>query len=383
MRHKLTRSYLYIFGCLLLLMSIPQQGAEKLRGTTASFLAPSWKNIAQSRIWLASLFSKDFFHKQAGQEFLTEQIQNLQLENQLLHLEINRLKLIEHHLSAKSKGIVPEHTPTESVEFQGISAKVIFRSPSSWHNSLWLDVGEEKNKELGFAYVAKNSPVTLGTSVLGIIDYVGKKQSRVKLISDPGLSPAVRVHRGNCQKRFLLAHIEHIMDSLRTPLLKDSKLQAEFKSHLENFKEKFKQEDAPHLVLAKGELKGCCRSSWRSQIPLLRGVGFNYDFADSEGPARDLRTGIPENLPLSQKASFVAPPLVKVGDLLVTTGMDGLFPEGLNVAKITYIHPLKEGDYYYELDALPTVENMDDLSIVFILPPLGYNQIDLPAPIGR
>ncbi|PJD95128.1 MAG: rod shape-determining protein MreC [Parachlamydia sp.] len=364
-------------------MSIPQQGAEKLRGTAASFLAPSWKNIAQSRIWLASLFSKDFFHKQAGQEFLTEQIQSLQLENQLLHLEINRLKLIEHHLGAKSTGVVPEHTSPDSIEFQGISAKVIFRSPSSWHNSLWLDVGEEKNKELGFAYVAKNSPVTLGTSVLGIIDYVGKKQSRVKLISDPGLSPAVRVHRGSCQKRFLLAHIEHMLDSLRTPLLKDPQLQAEFKSHLENFKEKVKQEDASHLVLAKGELKGCCRSSWRSQIPLLRGVGFNYDFADNEGPARDLRTGIPENLPLAQKASFVAPPLVKVGDLLVTTGMDGLFPEGLNVAKITYIHPLKEGDYYYELDALPTVENMDDLSIVFILPPLGYNQIDLPAPIGR
>ena len=45
------------------------------------------------------------------------------------------------------------------------------------------------------------------------------------------------------------------------------------------------------IYLAKGELYGSSKPLWRTQRHQLKGTGFNYDFADGEGPARDLQTG--------------------------------------------------------------------------------------------
>ena len=75
--------------------------------------------------------------------------------------------------------------------------------------------------------------------------------------------------------------------------------------------------------------------------------------------------------------------MLKVNDLLVTTGMDGVFPEGLHVATVTKIRPLKEGDYYYQLEAIPTAGNLEEISIVSILPPTGYDPNNQPSLIGR
>ncbi|NBU62870.1 MAG: rod shape-determining protein MreC, partial [Chlamydiae bacterium] len=85
----------------------------------------------------------------------------------------------------------------------------------------------------------------------------------------------------------------------------------------------------------------------------LSGYGFNYDFADSEGGPFDLRT---EHL-------------IRVGDLLVTTGLDGIFPRGLHVGVVTKIDPLKEGGYAYGLSATPSVHELQYLDNVQILPP--------------
>ena len=60
-----------------------------------------------------------------------------------------------------------------------------------------------------------------------------------------------------------------------------------------------------------------------------------------------------------------------MGDILVTTGMDGVFPADLKIAKVTKIESLKEGDYYYTLEAKPLSKQLEDLSAVIILPALG------------
>jgi hypothetical protein len=110
----------------------------------------------------------------------------------------------------------------------------------------------------------------------------------------------------------------------------------------------------------------------------LHGIGFNYDFPDDEGPARELRSGLPINSAGDQQAI----PILKVKDLLVTTGLDGVFPEGLHVAEVTHVHPLREGDYYYEIEAIPTAGNLNELSILYVMPPLGYDIDDQPPPLG-
>jgi hypothetical protein len=128
------------------------------------------------------------------------------------------------------------------------------------------------------------------------------------------------------------------------------------------------------LYLAKGELNGALTQSYRSSSQILRGTGFNYDFADEEGPARDLRTG----KPIGQSDKSANPPLIKVNDLLLTTGMDGVFPPHLQVAVVSKIIPLKEGDYTYEIEAKPTAGDLNQLSLVFVIPPIGYDPEDLP-----
>ena len=98
----------------------------------------------------------------------------------------------------------------------------------------------------------------------------------------------------------------------------------------------------------------------------MKGLGFNYDFSDNEGPARDLRTG--EIVGSSSKKQVA---LLKEGDLLITSGLDGIFPAGLEVAVVSKVHCLKEGASSYELEAKAIAENFNELSSVFVLPPLS------------
>lgn len=205
-----------------------------------------------------------------------------------------------------------------------IPARIIFRSPHSWNSTVWVATDSHT------AAIAKNSPVVVGKSIVGVVDYVGKGQCRIRLITDSGLTPSVRAVR---------------------------------------------EVDGKLWHLAKGELQGRSEPLWRRKSHQLHGSGFQYDFPDGYGPARDLRTGKP------QDSSLPPLPLVEVGDLLITTGMDGVFPPNFQVATVDEIHILKEGNYFYNLEATPTAGNLEDLSLVFILPPMGYHPHDLPPTI--
>lgn len=323
---KTPKAYLLLFAAILLLMSTPKESSEKLRGSTAAFLAPGWEGILLGVNTLQSYMpskTKLGINKSAPSSDI--KMQQLQLENQRLKSEISRLQgLIQNELYLKTEKM-------KSLQLQTIPAQVIFRSPLTWSSSLWLNVGMANNQTLGSVVVAKNSPVVVGTSLVGVVDYVGMHQCRVRLITDSGLTPSVRATREDPQK-------EHAI-----------------------------------LSLAKGELHGSSKPLWRTYGNILKGIGFNYDFADESGSARDLRSG----LPLQGKEPAIS--ILKVGDLLVTTGMDGVFPAGLHVAVVTKIDLLKEGDYYYELEAKPTAGNLHELSIAFVMPPVGYDVNDQPA----
>ncbi|NGX44525.1 MAG: hypothetical protein K1060chlam3_00693, partial [Candidatus Anoxychlamydiales bacterium] len=229
------------------------------------------------------------------------------------------------------------------VEYQALSAKVIFRSPSSWSSSIWINVGEKNNEQLSKLIIAKNSPVVIGNSLVGIVEYVGQNLSRVRLITDSGFIPSVRAVRGSIQDKSLL----NIIESLKNHVYARDNLFYS-KDEKENFLDKLislnsrltnQKEDK---YLAKGELHGSSQPLWRSKGTKLKGVGFNYDYADEEGPARDLKSG---KIILDPESKRVA--LIEKGDLLVTTGMDGIFPKGLNVALVTKVYDLEDGDYAY------------------------------------
>lgn len=309
--------------------------------------------------------------------------ERLESENHFLRLEINKLRaLLEQKAQVelldqelKHYALVPrryeEMKFLANVSHQAVPARVIYRDPSSWSSSVWIDVGQQTNAILGRAVIQKNSPVILGRSLVGAVDYVGEKQSRVRLVTDATLKPAVRAVRGSAQNMLLVEHIDPILRSLAHR--KDLTLNSNEKNALIKLLQKWKSSLSCHtegFYLAKGIIQGGGTPLWRSVNQSVRGIGFNYDFPDDEGPARELATG----KPIGGESSDVSIPIIKLNDLLVTSGMDGVFPPGLRVAEVTHIHPLREGGYTYEIEASLVVGNLDTLHTVFIIPPIGYEE---------
>jgi cell shape-determining protein MreC len=296
---------------------------------------------------------------------LTREIEVLKQENLMLKSQIDVLRhfmatesLMEKELERlKSLGDgdffrrrKEEILRLIELQARAVSCRVIFREPASWSSSFWINVGERTNKVLAKKVVAKNSPVVVGTSLVGVVEYVGYRRSRVRLISDSGLTPSVRVLRGGEQDRYVLEHVETVLDDLAT--------RGEFKEAVDALSavKKALVSQVKTAYLAKGELSGNSAPLWRSRGLKLHGVGFNYDFADEEGPER----------PLSSQTE----PVIKVSDLLVTTGMDGVFPAGLRVAQVAKIELLREGASSYEIDAKAAAGSLDELVYVSVFPPL-------------
>ncbi len=361
MNRKSSKPFLLLIATVFLFMSIPRNATEHLSGLTMAFMAPFWGSITDVRLLASSPMG---ITNQATITPTQEELEKLKLQNLLLVREIERLREALHFKKNKIS------TP--------IAARVIFRSPSSWNSSLWIDVGRVDNASAGEQVIAKNSPVLVGNALVGVVDYVGEHQARVRLITDSGLTPSVRASRGHIQNRWAIENINRLLTFIdsRPQLLSES--QKPIASELQKLKKLLLQSE-PSWNLAKGELHGGSKPLWRSQGNLLRGIGFNYDFADEEGPARDLRTGASIG---ANTAQYPLQPLLKPDDLLITTGLDGVFPPGLLVAEVTKIDLLREGDYYYSLEAKPVVDHLDELSVVFVIPPLGYDPLDQPPCIG-
>lgn len=369
MRRHTYKKYVLIGLALFLAASFPIVLVEKVRTKIIAPLALIWNGVHR-------------LETQKGME-----VSRLEAENHLLRIEIGKLRaLIEQQakldtLSDELNRFEHSSRRYDEIQYlqgllsQAIPARVIYRDPGSFSSSLWISVGEETNQQLNRVIVQKNSPVILGRSIVGAIDYVGKKQSRVRLITDVALKPSVRAVRGYPQNMALLESINPILRHLtaRTDLPISSAERASLTALLESLKTQI-SEDVEGWYLAKGIIQGVGTPMWRSLNHRLRGIGFNYDFADAEGPARDLDSGKPVDTDLDLPAL----PLIQENDLLVTTGMDGVFPPGLRVAEVIEIFPLREGAYTYEIEASPSVGNLDTLQTVFVIPPIGYNSEDQP-----
>ncbi len=309
------RALFFLFLLLISSLSTPESLSNTLRAGAFNLFSGYFEFLAGSKTDKES-----------------EEIQQLKVENQLLRNEISAFKKQfeqEHFLleAALSKDLSPllqkrkqEHEDYFKLQLSSAAVRVIFRPLNHWTSSLWVDAGEERNEQLGRKVICKNSPVLLGNAIVGVVDYVGRKGSQIRLITDPSLNPSVRIKRGS-------------------------------------------------WLLAKGELRGESTPMLRGRSQRLMGIGFHYDFADEEGPARDLRSG----KPLDKDSTLPALPLVQPKDTLVTTGMDGLFPKGLNVGIVERLFPLKEGDCAYDLEALPAAGNLNALTVLFILPPVMPN----------
>lgn len=317
--------YFLLVLFLFFWIGLPKQTADGLRSCSVAALAPSWKWAKGVQKYLSDRPGV-FRTKNRVEE---EELKRLRLENRTLRLEMEKMShwfVAEARLQNQMdllKGLTRELTQAEEErwrtffqrrvahlrdlmqwELMAIPAQVIYRDPVSWSSSIWVNVGEESNRNLGSAVIAKNSPVISGDCLVGVVDYVGKRQSRIRLITDSGLAPAVRAVR---QSKYL----------------------------------------------AKGEIHGSSFPFWRSRSLLLNGIGFNFDYPDAEGAAQ------------------LGVPIIQEGDLLVTSGLDGVFPPDLRVGKVVKVGVPKPGRHAYDIEAEPLALSMNDLEMLFILPPVN------------
>lgn len=385
--------YLLLTVFLFTLLNLPQNVVNPLRSIAISGLIPSWVKLSKSRTFFLSV--PTFSDPIATDELPKEpKLQKLQVENQILTEQKEaifewlmfdqkidqQVQRMENILEEKKGQKDPfwqdffqrraeELKSSLDKQIQAYPAKVVFREPSSWCSSIWIDVGEEQSELLGNPIIEKNSPVVVGQSVIGVVEYVGKKQSRVRLITDSGLCPSVRAVRGAPQDQALFELVQSLLMRLRAreDLFQTTAEQNRFLEQLTTVKDRITQ-DPKGLYLAKGELHGSSYPLWRSRSQTLKGIGFNYDFPDAEGSARDLLNG----KPYTSASEDDKVPLLKVGDLLVTSGLDGIFPPGLHVGIVSKLFDLEDGSFYYNLEAKPTAGNLDDLSQVFVLPPVNF-----------
>lgn len=233
-----------------------------------------------------------------------------------------------------------------------VTANVIYREPSNWSSAIWVDAGETHNKMYKKKIIAVDSPVIFGDHLVGVVEKVDKYKSLVRLITDSRVTPSVRCVRGYEQDAYIKNHMMRLKEVLSLQDGKYAPLENALALQIDNFNGE-EQTD----FLGKGYVSGSSHPIWRGRSLCLQGTGFNYNFGDDEGAPQSLHEN--SKIPLFQK-----------GDVLLTTGMDGVFPANLLVAFVTKVFPMKEGAVSCDLQAKISLPEFIDLRKVTILPPL-------------
>lgn len=359
MKRQTYRPYLFLGIFFLGILNLPLGWTNGGRASVVSF-ASSFSMGSNASTTTPPELEKLLIRKQ------NKTLRSRLLSEERVEHQLKKLKSFEILGEKKSEAFFKRRQQAAEVllnlELYSLFAQVIYRSSASWNSTLWINVGERDNVSLQEKIVSVNSPVLKGQHLIGVVEYVGKTKSRVRLLTDSTLIPSVRVARGGSENREILELLEILLQQLS---LRDD-THEEF-AVLESLKQRLDQ-GLNERYLAKGELYGTSSPLWRGCSSTLKGIGFNYDFSDEEGATLELRSGKPLDR-LSGKEEVA---LIKKGDLLVTTGMDGVFPSDLPVALVSSIELLKEGAVAFEIEAKLCAGNLHNLHDVTVLPPLSF-----------
>lgn len=183
-------------------------------------------------------------------------------------------------------------------------ARVIGRDPLCPH-TLWIDAGTNN-----CSFIEKFSPICIGPHALGLVEEVGRYRSKVRLLSDPKVGAHVCAGKTESLAR-------HYVNEL-TALTQDPVVQ----SALELVAKKIERKSEEKLATA--QLNGFDKHS-----------RFTGDVIQGH---------------------------FKPGDLLVTSGYDGIFPAGLFVGRITKAQHASE-----KIEAKPCYP-YHSLRALFVLP---------------
>jgi hypothetical protein len=291
---------------MAILFFIPSKVDRELKSSFALNTAPLWSWGRKCRHYFASrpLMSTSISFEE----------QKLSLENKALREQLERVR--------------PRYFG---------KASIIQRSLDLWGVSCWIDQGVVDRVSIG-------TPVLSEGSLVGVVDEVYERTSKVALITNPLFVVAVRACRGERRDQDILFLAETLVAYLR-----QDPAYSQTEQSLDSLVAWLKQKTNPTLYLAKGELKGVQAPKPRTIAFCLQGEGFQFERFDT-----------PEAL---LKGELVEP-IIQEGDLLVTSGLDGVFPPGLSVAIVT---SLQRRGRTYNLEARPTASHLLDIEEVDLL----------------
>ncbi len=338
-----------VLGALVVALSLPPFDVRRIRGAASWVATPLWSQIVALRSELSP------------EEALKERVRQLELERTIL---IQRLKEATSEVA----------TPLQS---HGVKARVLAREPGAWNRFLWVDAGRETVGEDG--PLQKQSPVVYGDAVVGLIEYVGRRQSLVRLITDPQCCLAVQVAAEGSQG------IQVASQRLQRLLRTNSQVDETLRCALQPLLMQLSQEHRT-TVAWRGSLKGSGNSAG-GEASL---VGEFYP-SESRRAAQHADADLSVSPTYLHEGHILHPGVwdrnqhPSAGALLVTTGLDGIFPAGL---KVGYIESTAADNRRPEqvawpaptFTALPAVETLDDLQWLTILAPRGFSGADVPRP---
>lgn len=379
---NLSRRYFFFLGLgcfLLFLFYFPASLVEGLRSFTIGMKQGLWQSGALLKQSLVAdspsvtpvknrnkLEAEIFLLKRENEKLREVLIKNHSMQQLINHLE----DLLQKDLE-EAKGFFRRRLNNFenrlNLELYSLSAPIVYRDPSYWNGTIWVGVGWRENRECGKEVIGVGSTVLSGEALIGVVEEVKERKSRVRLLTDSSLAVSVRVSRGGMENRDLVDRLDYLIEVLTKKGEKEEHLQI-----LQAIRAGLTR-NSDSLYLAKGEVYGSRHPIWKGRSEIVKGVGFNYDFEDEEGPSLELRSG----KSLDQLNMHGRLALIEEGDLLVTTGMEGIFPKDLPVARVTKVHPLKEGSVSFEIEAKLCGGAIDSLMEVTVLPPLSFYRGEL------
>jgi len=312
------RPLVAVFLTLVCALSLPNTEVRRIRGAAAWGATPLWSAMA---LLQPSMSQEDL---------LRQRVRQLELEKALL------LQKLE-----EGPGYVDQPTA-------GLRVRVLAREAGYWDRFLWIDAGRETHPD--HSVLQRQSPVVCGDVVVGLIDYVGRRQSLVRLLSDPQCCPAIQVHAEAPSGLWIAA--QRLQSLLRRSKDLDLGVQRSLEKSL------------GQIPCHQGNL-----SNWKGMLK-----GFSKEGTGGPELVGDFfSTQMLEGDPGSIEPS--------IGQLLVTSGLDGIFPPGL---KVGYLQTLKDPDGVRplrEFTAIPALDSFENLFWLTVLSPRGFMAQDRPGPI--
>jgi len=195
MKRKTYRPYLLLGLFLFGLFHLPGAWEEGLRASSVTLASTFWVGIGDKSAPESTLKLENLLLKKQN-----ENLRKRLLSDERIDRQFKKLRTLETFNEKKSEAFYKRRRDAAetllNMELRSLYSKVMYRDPTSWNSSLWIDVGERDNEALGETIVAKNSPVLKGPHLIGVVECVGKSKSRIRLLTDSALVPSVRVARG-------------------------------------------------------------------------------------------------------------------------------------------------------------------------------------------